>query len=916
MDTKTEQQDKHYKSSQIPLQDLRNLHFKVGFNIIPLRRGSAIPNVHSTNEICNNPEYWIEEKLESCQHLFYGVATLLGKSHIKDTDGSDLFLSALDIDSEEALTKLIEYFPADKKVNLFDELLQTTYVTKTKKGCGYHIYWYDRKQNKPVRTTDCKVGKEFEIKTDGGGHLTLPPSRHRDDPNFHYKNIGQNKIAIRDDLYDLLVNILTDCLEPKPGNYESRSRPFANESYDRMGSTDYSDIASVIAIAYRNGTRDAIVFDLSGFLYHQNINQENVENIVRDLCKLTDDEEVSSRLRVVQNTYEKPKNGEMVTGKNALFKTLERIVGIDTADQIIKDLMNILNKNRDPTLSQLNQHTRQELAGNIFEITCYNPLTLVVAHSIKKQILTLKTPRYSCRDDCQNNNKKLQVLKYGEVIINATPVKIIQYENPLNNQIKYKMDFDSSIGRPFSVPPSTVEDITKDLIMRGVVYKQRNAEELLNAILNGAQRQNKVSVVRQIDTPGFYFVDGKLVASEIGEYTKILSRDDIIKCAEFLNELVTRSKHPEMLVTLLKWGILSPFSHVFKQLSQDSGERYMPWPYLDGHTQTSKTTDAKIALAIHRKHKSKIGLSSADNVRRLADAISHSTFPILIDEVKLNPKIQAELIEAIKHSTQGETARTRLSLSSKPIKIPALSPCIMTSNHPLPADPALRRRFLNFHYPKEDKPTMAEIKKFESFLKPGLNLLGTLGDFTTNYLLRHQEIIVDDNNDWRSIAKIMLVEFHKSVDLNLPGWIEMISDGNPFEDAEVEEEELIRGYFKRKINDTFSKNYRALVPWQEQQVDCATNKYKLMEMRLNFCLDNQLISYLRRKNSNPSEILITKDILKELRDADISSIQHFADLARLLRADYKPAKLDHKPVRAIIIQIADLMDFIEKDPLE
>ena len=77
----------------------------------------------------------------------------------------------------------------------------------------------------------------------------------------------------------------------------------------------------------------------------------------------------------------------------------------------------------------------------------------------------------------------------------------------------------------------------------------------------------------------------------------------------------------------------------------------------------------------------KIGLGSVDNIRRLGEAISRSTFPVLIDEVKLNPKIQVELIEAIKHSVQGETARTRLTLTSKPIHIPALSPCIMTSNH-------------------------------------------------------------------------------------------------------------------------------------------------------------------------------------------------------------------------------------------
>ena len=103
--------------------------------------------------------------------------------------------------------------------------------------------------------------------------------------------------------------------------------------------------------------------------------------------------------------------------------------------------------------------------------------------------------------------------------------------------------------------------------------------------------------MRQIETPGFYYVDGKIVASEIGDYPKELSSEDIKKCAGFLNELIAESKHPEILVTLMKWAMLSPFSYVFKQLSQEGIERCMTWPYLDGHTQTSKTTDGTIALS-------------------------------------------------------------------------------------------------------------------------------------------------------------------------------------------------------------------------------------------------------------------------------------------------------------------------------
>jgi uracil-DNA glycosylase len=474
------------------------------------------------------------------------------------------------------------------------------------------------------------------------------------------------------------------------------------------------------------------------------------------------------------------------------------------------------------------------------------------------------------------------------------------------------MDFVSAVGEPFATPSSAIEDITKELKMRGVVYKPRIAEESLNAIINGAHRAKKITIIREIETPGFYFVDGKIVGTKVSINNP--STEDIRKCAEFLNELIAMSKHPETLISGIKWGIMSPFNFVLKQLSENGRERWLPWLYLDGHTQTSKTTDGQIILSIYRRQNSKTPFSSTNNVARLGKAISHDTFPRLIDEVKLDPKNHSELIEAIKHAVQGQRARTRLTKTYDEIHIAALSSCILTSNHQLPFDPALRRRFLRYYYPKDHKPSQEEINNFESFLKPGWNSLATLGDFAISYLMTNQEIITNEKNDWIVISKMILVELYKAANLNLPDWIDMFLDGNQNEDAEAEEEEIIRGFFKNKINGIFSRNYKSIVPWEEQKDDSSINKNRTIESRLNFCLDSQLIPFLRRKNSNSSEILITKDILNEIRNYNISSIQHLTDLAVLLGADHKPTKVDRKPKRALIIELSKLIDFIEKDP--
>ena len=92
-----------------------------------------------------------------------------------------------------------------------------TFVTKTQKDCGYHVYWFEHSsENISINTEDCKKGFEFEIKC-GKALSTLPPSRHRDNPFFHYENIGQSdKIMIADGLYDKLANdLLADCLKKK-----------------------------------------------------------------------------------------------------------------------------------------------------------------------------------------------------------------------------------------------------------------------------------------------------------------------------------------------------------------------------------------------------------------------------------------------------------------------------------------------------------------------------------------------------------------------------------------------------------------------------------------------------------------------------------------------------------------------------
>ena len=171
----------------------------MGFKLVPLGDDGKIPNVSGlltkpeerqksieeskngkeepVNYVYNHPEFWNEERIKKEAYRFKNVATALGKTQLKRDDGSPLYINALDIDSEQVFTTLSRL--SDRNGNDFyfiDEACKSTFVSKTKKKYGRHIFWLSSEQHKSIGTRDCKLGTEFEIKTDNSlALITLPP---------------------------------------------------------------------------------------------------------------------------------------------------------------------------------------------------------------------------------------------------------------------------------------------------------------------------------------------------------------------------------------------------------------------------------------------------------------------------------------------------------------------------------------------------------------------------------------------------------------------------------------------------------------------------------------------------------------------------------------------------------------------
>lgn len=179
----------------------------IGFKLVPLG-DDFVPCIKWT-PVYENPDYWTPENLIQQASIFKnGVATVFGKTRISDEKGC-LFLNCLDIDSEEVYNILANLANGERGFSFIEEAMKNTYVTKTRRPNGFHIYWLSHKQHESIFKRDCKAGYEFEIKCGkSGGHSTLPPSPHRDDSAFHYKSYGQEKLVVSDEKYNRLIEVL------------------------------------------------------------------------------------------------------------------------------------------------------------------------------------------------------------------------------------------------------------------------------------------------------------------------------------------------------------------------------------------------------------------------------------------------------------------------------------------------------------------------------------------------------------------------------------------------------------------------------------------------------------------------------------------------------------------------------------
>ncbi|MGC2572157.1 MAG: hypothetical protein WA364_11655, partial [Candidatus Nitrosopolaris sp.] len=334
---------------------------KLGFKLIPLSMDHGV--VISWTLVHEDPSFWSDEKLIAEFWKFKNVATGFGKTHVKDSEGKDLYLNDFDCDSETVykilttpideisdsrlkskLQELCSKFGLDLtmgKVSLFDCLKRVTVVVKTRKPYGFQVFWLSHTQHDHIGTKDCKLGHEFEIKTDKSlGHATLPPSTHRNDKTFRYSHIGRtDKIETIDELYSLLIELLKECLasDPTNVNYTDKNKNDNKSRRREQSTTTFYDLSVEMiqtTVAYLTpyyivNHRHNFALYFSGATYYAKISEDSAFKILSQIAVNTNDDEIQSRLNTLHATYEKASKGELITGGPTLADLISGIKGCE-----------------------------------------------------------------------------------------------------------------------------------------------------------------------------------------------------------------------------------------------------------------------------------------------------------------------------------------------------------------------------------------------------------------------------------------------------------------------------------------------------------------------------------------------------------------------------------------------------------
>jgi hypothetical protein len=372
--------------------------------------------------------------------------------------------------------------------------------------------------------------------------------------------------------------------------------------------------------------------------------------------------------------------------------------------------------------------------------------------------------------------------------------------------------------------------------------------------------------------------------------TSELDTEKVKQCTILLDYLANNGcKNKKIFPTVLKWAIISPFSFSIKFNSNE----WIPWLQLYGCGQSGKTTLGEIILRgwnLDKRRKSR-GFNNINSVARFGHEISKDIYPVLVNEVGLlsinHFGKYTSIIELTKHSVENITCRGKYFEGKNYQEILALSPMILTSNYSPPNDGAFNRRFISIPFPIEEKKEIEEQAEFKNKFNEYKDSLSVLGDFTARHIIDNPSLLT--TKKWTDIAKDILVHFYDFAKVSIPDWIDLFEEQRDVIDESSEKTHYdLRSFLLNTINDIWIRH---------KKLDHSEPDPNVIS-KLDFCLDQGLISFLSKSKDNA--LIITHDIITQIKkNGAIENITSLRDIGDSIGFEYVSRYVNSKKMRVL-----------------
>jgi len=860
-------------------------YLSMGMSIIPLKQKSKEPLIYWKEFQSRLPtkkevEEWFKGKDNN-------IAIVCGS-----ISGN---LIVIDFDDIE---KFVQWYNRIEQTGLKETVLNT-WIVET--GKGIHVYF--RVKMDPLNfaakfRTAPRFIEGVDIKAEGG-YVVAPPSIHPNGKQYRFRTSDVEKVA---EIDEKTLNALLNSLKPESQFVEKEitEKRFEPKGEIReLSDAQILEVKDTIIKVYKEGYRQHVALFLAGWLAKARISPVSATKIIKILHEETGDSDpFKTRLSAVVYSYKKAGidlepyaeqieaiagikpygleheiNEDEIKGKSGLQEIFELILGEEAALEAIRKLEEILG-------------VSSPFKDAVIEILDYDKQIYAIAN-LRKLIVA-------------RGIKEKNGMRYKERIAIGAPTNVEVYINPIGGLTKYKVVWEAATRpRPLDIGPAPIEDIVDRLVAEGLIVNKRIAHDVITAVIEGFIRKEKATIKTEIESPGFYVVDGKV--SAVNVEVKKPNPEELKQALQLLDELATVwfNHARERFSLVIKWGIMAPFSYIYKQ-----GNKWMQWLYLYGSSNTGKTTLGDIVLSLwgldsrHRKAGSNI-----DTPARIGYVLSQSTFPVLVNEPGA-AIIKEDIIEIIKNAVESTIVRGRYERGSY-TEIPALAPLIFTSNRMLPSDDALLRRLLVVRFTYGEKISPEREKEFKN-IKLQLSKLKVLGMYIASIILEKPEIL---EMDWEEVAIALLEKAYRDAGLEPPSWIR--EKPQLEEDIYEDMREAIRNFLVEKINEAYFKAAGRVTVSTDNSIGYKSRLDVDFEERVETVLTSRLIPWLiLREGEEEDVVVITTGIVNEIKPV-VGDIGGLKSIAELLGWEYKRGvKVGSRSIQGIIVKLEDFKDFL------